>query len=75
MTRVGSRSWCIGVLAVVVAAGCGGGGKDPGALVAVTTSGRVGVLLDEYPEAARDDVADALLGEDDAFWVERVRRQ
>lgn len=51
------------------------GDETPGALVAVSVSSRVGVLLDELPDSIRDRAADALLAKDDAFWVARAKRQ
>ncbi len=48
---------------------------DPGALVEVTFTAQVGVLLDEIPEAERERVITKLMAEPDAFWIERARRQ
>lgn len=49
---------------------------DPGALVNVSMSSRVGVLLDEIPAGAvRDRVASEILASPDAFWIERARNQ
>src|SRR5262245_24674321 len=62
------RLWVLVCLSI----GCGGGGHDPGSLVAVTTSGKVGVLLDEYPAAARADIADQLVAETDDVWKARA---
>lgn len=47
----------------------------PGALIRVTSSGQVGVLLDEVPSSIRERVASSLLARDEAFWVSRARRQ
>lgn len=47
----------------------------PGALVRVTLSSTVGVLLDEIPASIRERVAADLLGRDEAFWVARAHRQ
>lgn len=46
-----------------------------GALIDVSMSGQVGVLLDEFPEALRDEVAADLLQQAPDFWLERARRQ
>ncbi len=48
---------------------------DPGALVAVTMSSRIGVLLDDFPAALRDRVADDVIARGDDFWIERARNQ
>jgi hypothetical protein len=48
---------------------------DPGALVDVSLSSTVGVLLDEVPAAARERLASSLLAEPTTFWETRVRRQ
>jgi hypothetical protein len=49
--------------------------QDPGALVEVTIESRVGVLLDELPEAAREALAADLLAQPASFWEARARRQ
>jgi hypothetical protein len=49
--------------------------ETPGALVAVSVSSQVGVLLDELPDSIRDRAADALLAKNDAFWIARAKRQ
>jgi hypothetical protein len=49
--------------------------EDPGALVDLTMHSRVGVLLDELPEADRDRVAEALMAESDEFWRSRAITQ
>lgn len=46
-----------------------------GALIATTSSSRVGVLLDELPAELRDRAATELLTESDAFWEDRARAQ
>jgi hypothetical protein len=48
---------------------------DAGALIAVTTESRVGVLLDELPSPLRERVAKELLAKPDSFFVERAKRQ
>jgi hypothetical protein len=53
----------------------GSGPKDPGALVDVSMTSTVGVLLDDLPAAMRDRVAAAMLAKDEAFWVARAKRQ
>lgn len=49
--------------------------KAPGALVDVSMSSTVGVVLDEIPPAIRDRVAGELLAQEDPFWIERATRQ
>ncbi|HEY3595315.1 MAG TPA: lysyl oxidase family protein [Polyangiaceae bacterium] len=46
-----------------------------GALLHVTTSSRVGVLLDEIPAGIRARVAATLLAKPDSFWIARAKRQ
>lgn len=46
-----------------------------GALVSVFMESQVGVLLDEIPEAYRDDVVQALLKRPESYWEELARRQ
>lgn len=46
-----------------------------GALIGVSMNGRVGVLLDELPQSMRDDVAAALLDENDTYWTDLAQRQ
>jgi len=53
----------------------GGGPPDPGALIEVSMSSRVGVLLDEIPANIRDRVANAYLAISDDFWEAHARRQ
>lgn len=48
---------------------------DPGALVAVSVSSRVGFVLDEIPLEERDRVADALAALDEQEWLARARQQ
>jgi hypothetical protein len=50
-------------------------GDTPGALVAVTMSSRTGVLLDDFPAAMRDRIADELLVMGDDFWLARAQAQ
>ncbi|MCB8937640.1 MAG: hypothetical protein H6654_11680 [Ardenticatenaceae bacterium] len=46
-----------------------------GALISLTMSSQVGILLDEYPQDMRDEVAAAIAAESDAFWIELAQRQ
>ncbi len=46
-----------------------------GALVSVFMESQVGVLLDEIPEAYRDDLVQALLERPESYWEELARRQ
>lgn len=50
---------------------------DPaeGGLVALRMESQVGVLLDEFPPDQRDRVAQALLDQAEAIWLERALRQ
>jgi hypothetical protein len=48
---------------------------EPGALVRVSMSSQVGVLLDEIPAQMRECVAQALLDQPDEDWLARARRQ
>ena len=58
------------------ASGAGGAGSEiSGALLRVTATSQVGVLLDELPESMRDRAADALLAEPASFFIERAKRQ
>jgi Lysyl oxidase len=59
------------------AAGEGGGAAEPapGALIHVTATSKVGVLLDEVPEAIRDRVAASLIAKPDSFYEARAKRQ
>ncbi|HYP98973.1 MAG TPA: lysyl oxidase family protein [Polyangiaceae bacterium] len=58
------------------AAGAAGStSSDPGALIHVTATSQVGVLLDEVPESIRERVAKALLAKPDSFFEARARRQ
>jgi hypothetical protein len=49
--------------------------SDPAALIKVTASGEIGVLLDEFPSEARDRVASFALSQSDTYWTESVTRQ
>jgi hypothetical protein len=58
----------------------GGAGGEPagpgaGALIRVTTTSQIGVLLDEIPESMRERVASALLEKPESFYIERAKRQ
>jgi len=58
--------------------GCSGKKKkrpDPGALVRVTISSQVGVLLEDFPEASRDRIAEEILARPAAWWTERAQQQ
>jgi hypothetical protein len=57
------------------AAGTAGSSADPGALIHVTATSQVGVLLDEIPESIRERVAAALLAKPASFYEARARRQ
>ncbi|WP_420631654.1 lysyl oxidase family protein [Candidatus Leptofilum sp.] len=46
-----------------------------GSLIGLTMNSQVGILLDEYPEAMRDEVATVLAAESDAFWIDLAQRQ
>lgn len=48
---------------------------DPGSLIAVRANSKVGVLLDEFPVAMRDRVADELLVAPDELWIQRAKLQ
>lgn len=48
---------------------------DPGALVRVTTQSQVGVLLEDFPEASRDRIAEELLAKPASFWIDRAKWQ
>ncbi len=48
---------------------------DPGALVRVTASSRVGVLLDELPASIRDRTAKTLIEKPESYWLERAKNQ
>jgi len=51
------------------------GSTDPGALIHVTATSQVGVLLDEIPDSMRERVAAALIAKPDSFYEARARRQ
>ncbi len=55
--------------------GEGGASATLGALVHVTAKSKVGVLLDEIPEAIRERVAESLIAKPDSFYVARAKRQ
>ncbi len=57
------------------AGGEGGAPAASGALIHVTATSKVGVLLDEIPKAIRDHVAEALIAKPDSFFVARAKRQ
>jgi hypothetical protein len=48
---------------------------DPAALIKVTATGDVGVLLDEFPADVRDRAAAWALARPDSYWVESATRQ
>jgi hypothetical protein len=48
---------------------------DPGALIGVSISSRVGFVLDEIPLGERDRIVDALVALDEEAWLARARRQ
>src|SRR4051812_6896911 len=81
--RWGGALLCLSTVALGSAVGCGdsgtggGGGTpgDPGAIVDVTMSSKVGVLLDELPMSMRDRVANALIAKDPSFWTDRAKAQ
>ncbi len=47
----------------------------PGALIAVSVAGQVGMRLNEFPESMRDRVAETMLAESDDFWIALAQRQ
>ena len=49
--------------------------NDPGALVKVTMSSQVGVVLDDLPASQRARVAAQLLSKPASFWTARAQRQ
>ncbi len=51
------------------------GSADPGALVHVTATSKVGVLLDEVPDSIRERVAAALIAKPDSFYEARAKQQ
>jgi hypothetical protein len=53
----------------------GGGSEDPGALIEVTATGRVGVMLDEIPTEMRDRVVASLLKKPTSYWIARAKQQ
>jgi hypothetical protein len=46
-----------------------------GALIAVQMESRVGVVLNNYPEAIRERVAEVLIDAPEEYWIELARRQ
>jgi hypothetical protein len=73
-------------LAAIATPGCGGGegttssgtggaAGDPGALIKVSMTSQVGVVLDEIPMDMRDKVAASLVAKDEKFWIGRARAQ
>jgi len=84
-----ARFLTLGSCAVLVSLWASGCGEDsptpepepapidttPGALVAVSATSQVGVLLDELPESIRDRVAASLLAKGQAYWIARAKRQ
>src|SRR5689334_8076411 len=68
----------LAALASLSTASCNETPPDPpttGALVRVTTSSQVGVLLEDFPAASRDRVADEILAKPAAFWTEQAMMQ
>lgn len=63
------------LLCLALACNPGGPADDPGALIDVTMESRVGVVLDEFPEAMRDRAAELFLAKPTSFWETRARRQ
>ncbi|MCA9692401.1 MAG: hypothetical protein KC636_22570 [Myxococcales bacterium] len=65
--------------ALAFAATCGGDEPepelDPGAIVRVSAVSQVGVLLEEFPESARERIAGELVGRSPEWWMERARWQ
>jgi hypothetical protein len=57
------------------AGAAGGGSEDPGALIEVTATGRVGVMLDEIPTEMRGRVAASLLEKPASYWIARAKQQ
>ena len=53
----------------------GGPAGDPGALIKVSTTSQVGVVLDEIPAERRDKVVATLKAKDKKFWIDRARSQ
>src|SRR5258705_13857694 len=78
--RLGSRAnlrlfIVLAVLLVPLRVVAGRADSDPGALILVTLSSRVGVLLDEIPLLLRDRAAEVLLRKDTDFWLTHARWQ
>lgn len=49
--------------------------SPPGALVRLSVSGTVGVLLEDLPASVRDRAAEELAAKPDEFWIKRAARQ
>ncbi|MCB9006045.1 MAG: hypothetical protein H6656_01415 [Ardenticatenaceae bacterium] len=49
--------------------------EGEGALISLEMDSQAGILLDEYPEEMRGEVAAALSAEPDDFWLEMAQRQ
>jgi hypothetical protein len=62
-------------LSILLASACDGPGPDPGALIHVTSTSQVGVLLEDFPEGSRDRIAADLIARPDSFWIERAEWQ
>lgn len=81
--RVGSWVGCLAVLASACSSGAGDESSDsldqearaPGALVDVSLKSRVGVVLDEIPEAQRAEAVRFYMQKPNSFWVERAKHQ
>ena len=76
-----SRLWPLLGITTSLAVGCPSTSTpptprvDPGALVDIAMASRVGVLLDEVPETARQRLVDDLIAKPASFWESRARRQ
>src|SRR5688572_16546728 len=49
--------------------------SDPGALARTSVNGRVGVLLEDFPEGMRDRIAADVLARPSEWWIERAGLQ
>lgn len=49
--------------------------SDPGSLLDLSMSSKVGVLLDEVPDAMRDRTVQSLVDRPQSFWVDRAKQQ
>ncbi|HEY8944981.1 MAG TPA: lysyl oxidase family protein [Polyangiaceae bacterium] len=68
----------VGAFLLLMAVGCGDedeAQRDPAALVSTTLASRVGILLDEIPEAHRERAAELALNQTEEAWVARARAQ